>query len=831
MSSKLRFDGWVLDPESGELERAGKRIRLQEQPVLVLRELITHAGSVVTREQLITLLWPKGVVDFDTGLNTVIRKLRGALGDPAETPRYIETLPRRGYRFIGTLDPDPDWQPPAQDTQPPAQDTQPPAQDTQPPAQDAQSAPRPTPTGQEQAAADEAPSLGASPPAAWAGRPRPLALVVIAGLAVAALLVAGYALWRARSAGATSVRVETPAAALPARTVAVLPFENLSAEPNDGFLATGIAEGVLHRLAAVKSLSVIARTSSFTFRGRDVDARDIGRRLNARYLVEGSVQRAGDRLRVTAQLLDASSGSDLWSLRFDRQMGDIFEVQDEISGKVTDALAVTLEAAPANSPARATPKLDAYLAFIEGRSLLSTYKIADARTGVERLRRATDIDPTFAAAYAEEAHGLRLLSWLSHPDDPIAAGTEKQAAALVDKAVALDPELGEAWVERASGRAEHNQSLDATTEADFRKGLALAPNYAQGYEIYGEWLRNVGRADEGLAMIERARQLDPLAPRAHYMKGMILLQKDDVDGAVPLFLEALRVNPTYHPALIRLGVVESVRGNFAEAAKLKERAIVLDPKADWMRVTAAGTYIDLEDAAAARDVLSTVAPAATVSQSGMMQLCLSIYLRDTKRAAAELYALPHDRLNATLLNVQDFECPSDVIRDDAFDRHDYGRALRVLQVCLVPEWDSVLNDDGGLARTTCAVRYASLLMASGERARAVTLLHALLKGMDDHKAYGESDVAVPRSAALALLGDTDGALKGLEAAFALYKFGWWYELERSPDFKGLHTQPRFQSLVRQYQEIVAKQSALLAGMRKAGEVPYRPAQSASTTRN
>src|SRR5262249_20761030 len=109
MSSKrLRFDGWVLDPESGDLERGSTRIRLQEQPVQVLRELIAHAGSVVPREQLIALLWPKGVVDFDTGLNTVIRKLRSALGDTSETPRYIETLPRRGYRFIGTLDPDPD---------------------------------------------------------------------------------------------------------------------------------------------------------------------------------------------------------------------------------------------------------------------------------------------------------------------------------------------------------------------------------------------------------------------------------------------------------------------------------------------------------------------------------------------------------------------------------------------------------------------------------------------------------------------------------------------------------------------------------------------------
>jgi DNA-binding winged helix-turn-helix (wHTH) protein len=107
-SRKLRFDGWVLDPESGDLERAGSRIRLQEQPVQVLRELIAHAGSVVAREQLIALLWPTGVVDFDTGLNTVIRKLRSALGDTSETPRYVETLPRRGYRFIGTLDPDPE---------------------------------------------------------------------------------------------------------------------------------------------------------------------------------------------------------------------------------------------------------------------------------------------------------------------------------------------------------------------------------------------------------------------------------------------------------------------------------------------------------------------------------------------------------------------------------------------------------------------------------------------------------------------------------------------------------------------------------------------------
>ena len=829
-SSKLRFDGWVLDPESGELERAGRRIRLQEQPVLVLRELIAHAGSVVTREQLIALLWPKGVVDFDTGLNTVIRKLRGALGDPAETPRYIETLPRRGYRFIGMLDPDPEA---ASSISPPplpvsatpgtSPDPAPPAHsDSQVPPQGVPSAPPPTPSAHEPAAPGEEASSAASPPARLR-RPQSRALVLVAALAAAALLIGGYALWRGRSAGATTVRVETPAAALPARTVAVLPFENLSAEPNDGFLATGIAEGVLHRLAAVKSLSVIARTSSFTFRGRDVDARDIGRRLNARYLVEGSVQRAGDRLRVTAQLLDASSGSDLWSLRFERHMGDIFEVQDEISGKVADALAVSLQGSPGPASGRATPKLDAYLAYIEGRSLLSTFKIEDARAGIERLRRATEIDPAFAAAYAEEAHGLRFLLWLLHPDDPVDAGSEKQAAALVDKALSLDPQLGEAWVERANGRAG-NDAFDASTDADFRKGLALAPNYAQGYELYGEWLNNIGRTDDGLALIERARQLDPLAPRNHYMKGMILFQRDDVDGAVALFLEALRVNPTYHPALTRLGEVEFVRGNFAQAEKLIERAIRVDPGADWMRATAVGGYLDLGDAAAAQDVISTIPP------NPGIRSCISSYLGEIQRAAAELYALPHGKLNA-ILTSEDFfnDCPSAVIRDDAFDRHDYGRGMRALEVCLTPDWHAVFSRLELDARPSCALRYASLLIASGERDRAAKLLHAMLKGMEDHKP--EVDVAEPRGVALALLGDTDGALQALEAGFAEVKGGWWYDFERAPDFAGLHTQPRFQSLVKQYQDIVAKQSALLAEMRQAGEIPYRPARGATASRN
>ena len=657
-------------------------------------------------------------------------------------------------------------------------------------------------------------------------RPRPLRLGAIAAVVAGVLLVGGYALWRALSAtGVGNVRTAAPAEiGLPAHTVAVLPFENISADPNDGFLATGIAESVLHRLASVKRLSVIARTSSFTFRGHNVDARDIGRRLNARYLVEGSVQRAGERLRVTAQLLDASSGSDVWSLRFERRMGDIFELEDEISGKVTDALAVSLQESAGNSTPRRTPNLDAYLSYLEGRSLLSTFKIADAQVGIERLRRATEIDPAFAAAYAEEAHGVRMLPWLLHPDQPPDAAQEKQAAALVDKALSLDPELGEAWVERAYGRQLISDDPDPRTDADFRKGLALAPNYAQGYELYGEWLHQIGRNDDAIAMIERARQLDPLAPRGHYIKGVMLRERGDIEHAVPLFLEALRVNPTYHPALMRLGSVEWIRGNFAEAAKFVERAIAVEPNAAWTRELAAWLYFDLTDAAAAEDVLTEVSTRSPLRSCGVL-----LYKNEAKRAAAEVYALPRGELNATLLG-ENSDCPSTVIRDDALERRDYGQALRVLEVCLTPDWDALIDKPGSLDRPLCALRYASVLMAAGARDRATRLVQAIVGAIDKHRPARDLNAQECRITALALLGDADASLTALETAFATRKGGWWY-FERAPEFERLHPQPRFQSVLRQSHDIVAKQRALLAVMRSKGEVPWRPASAAAAAAN
>ena len=242
---KVRFDGWVLDLESGDLERGGTRIRLQEQPVQVLQELIAHAGRVVPREQLTAPFWPTGVVDFGMALNTVIRKLRSALGDTSETPRYIETLPRRGYRFIGALDPDPQAPAAAPPTVPASTASGASPGPASPSHQEPTALPEtdlaaPTlPSGHEPAARDEATSSTAMTIAALR-RPRVPALAVVAALAVAAYLTSVYALWCTRSgASVTSVRVEAPSQlgvpvsvaptgavgfSPPSHSIAILPF-------------------------------------------------------------------------------------------------------------------------------------------------------------------------------------------------------------------------------------------------------------------------------------------------------------------------------------------------------------------------------------------------------------------------------------------------------------------------------------------------------------------------------------------------------------------------------------------------------------------------------
>lgn len=446
-SRKLRFDGWTLDPESGDLEREGARIRLQEQPARVLQELITHAGSVVTREQLIALLWPKGIVDFDTSLNTVIRKLRSALGDVAETPRYIETLPRRGYRFIGTLDPDSG------------------AALSTSPAHVALSAPGVPP--------------GAEP---GAGLAAPQEVPPAARLEPAARTASG------------PVRV----------AICVLPFSNLSGDVEEHAFSDGISEDIITELSRWRLLEVRSRSASFKYRGTNVDITRVARELNVRFVVEGSVRRMGDRIRITVQLIDAASGHQVWGERFDRSQTELFAVQDEVVQRIVSTLVGRVQVTDADRARRKHPaSLEAYECVLKGNAL-PWDDAAGAAEATRLFEKAIDIDPGYGMAYGLLAI-MRIHDWQNHPGDSTAKLDEAYHLAI--RAIELDD--GESTCHSMLAQVCLWRRAFELALQHMRRAVELNPNNQWNAADMAIVLGYAGQAEEALTWGARAKQIDP----------------------------------------------------------------------------------------------------------------------------------------------------------------------------------------------------------------------------------------------------------------------------------------------------------------------------------
>jgi TolB-like protein/Tfp pilus assembly protein PilF len=485
-SRKLRFDGWILDPESGDLERGGARIRLQEQPVQVLRELIAHAGSVVTREQLIALLWPKGVVDFDTGLNTVIRKLRSALGDTSDTPHYIETLPRRGYRFIGALDPDPETD----------------------------------------SVSVQAPSQSGLP--------------------------------------ASVVPTSAVAFPPPPRSIAVLPFVNMSGDPGQEYFSDGLTEELLNSLAEINELQVAARTSAFSFKGKGTDIRTIARKLNVATVLEGSVRRSGNTVRIGAQLIDAITGFHLWSHTYDRDLGDVLKLQTEIADAVASALKVNLlgdvatkiELGGTRNPAA----FDAYLRASKARNTQTAQSI---QTAIALYGEAIRLDPNYALAFADRSSVRAGYPEALLKDTAAIRDAFDKARADAQQAIALAGDLAEGHV--ALGYL-FQRLLDFTQASEeYERAAALAPGSAQVLRESGRFAVSMGHFDAGLAAVHRAVTLDPLNPRSHYLLGLTLFLARRYNEALAAHAEAITLDSNHTVAYALRGLAYYELGNLESA--------------------------------------------------------------------------------------------------------------------------------------------------------------------------------------------------------------------------------------------------------------------------
>lgn len=364
------------------------------------------------------------------------------------------------------------------------------------------------------------------------------------------------------------------------RSIAVLPFANMSGDAANAYFSDGLAETTLDMLAQVPDLKVIARTSSFAFKGKDADVREIGRQLDTAHLLEGSVQQAGDTLRITAQLVRTSDGSHLWSKRFDRRREDVFAIQDEIATEVVRAIRGALPAAQqARLVRKRTDNVAAYDEYLKGIALLPERNTAGLGQALAHFERAIELDPGYARAHAMA--GTAALLMRTYGDD--SSDIERRIPRHIDRALELAPGLGEAWVARGA-QMEWVRDLAAAEQA-YRRGVELAPSYATAHQWLGEfYVDQLGRTDKALPLLERATVLDPLSPiiRKEYATALAGVQR--VDEAVRILDGLLRSNPDFAPGHEALAQLRVQRGDLAGALRALDTAIRLDPDVSFFPI-------------------------------------------------------------------------------------------------------------------------------------------------------------------------------------------------------------------------------------------------------
>ena len=525
----VRFGVFELDRRSGELRKNGVRVRLQEQPLQVLDALLAEPGQPVTREALRQRLWSGDTfVDFDNGLNRAINRLRAALGDEAGNPRFIETLERRGYRFIapvGGLDASAPARPASEPAPPP------PAADT---------------------VSGRAPGRKA---AAWIGS------AVAAGLV---LSVAVPALLR-RNAG--------PADRAPLRSLAVLPLANLTGDPAQEYFSDGMTDALITNLASLPALHVISRQSVMRYKGSEKSMPEIARELGVEGIVEGSVMRAGGRVRITAQLIHAPTDRHLWARSYDRPVEDVLALQGELSRAIAQEVHITLAAKEARrlTPERAVDP-EAYDAYLLGRHHWSQLSEDSLARAITHFQAAVARDPEFALAHTGLAisYAPRLALGYVPPGEGRAEMTTAARRALE-----LDPGLGDARAALAVGRALEWDWAGA--EAEFRTAVETDPGSTVGHLWYGWYLHALGRFAESVVQRRRALLLDPLNMSVNRGMARELAMVGPDDAARAQWERALELGPDDPRSHLDVALFHLDRGRPGLAARHVERVRAIGP--------------------------------------------------------------------------------------------------------------------------------------------------------------------------------------------------------------------------------------------------------------
>jgi TolB-like protein/DNA-binding winged helix-turn-helix (wHTH) protein/Tfp pilus assembly protein PilF len=517
----VRFGLFEVDLRVGELRKNGIKIKLQEQPFQVLVTLLQHAGDVVPRSDLRQQLWPKDTfVDFDHSLNAAVKRLRDALGESAESPVFIETLARRGYRFNGSV------------------------------------------------------SLGAAPVAAQ-NRPRTfppyLAQAMlkhrVLGLTVVALVAAliWFGALRSRT-GASSHVIES---------LAVLPLENLSRDPEQEYFSDGMTDAMIAQLSKIGTLRVISRTSAMRYKGTTKSLPEIARELNVDGVIEGSVLRSGNRVRIMAQLINGHTDQHLWADTYERDLGDILKLQSDVAQAVAQQVRIQLTPAQ-QARLRSAPAVDpqAYEAYLRGSTLRPEGTEVTIKQAQVYFEEAVRRDPRFALAYVGLADcylDLGTYRWLA-PQEAYQHGSE-----AIQKALQLDQTLAEAH--SSLGYLNWQYSWDwQTAEKELRYALDLNPSYVDGHIALLWYLAWSGRHDEALAEMQKFRSLDPAYPLTSFDESGVYYHQRDYKSLIEAGKKSVLTNPNLWSGHYFLAVGYEGSGQLQQAVLEYQRAVDLSQR-------------------------------------------------------------------------------------------------------------------------------------------------------------------------------------------------------------------------------------------------------------
>ena len=530
----LRFGLFEVDLRSGELRKAGVRVKLHDQPFQVLTILIDRAGELVTREEIRKTLWPGDTfVDFDHGLNNAVNRLREALGDSADKPRFIETLPRRGYRFIGTINGSRE-------------------------IQSALSVPPVPATPQEPGRLVPERRNDRRARYAWI-----LLLVVILAAIFAGMNLRSF-----------KGRLFQTLASESKRSIAVLPFENLTGDANQEYFVDGMTDALITNLSKLGALRVISRTSAMHYKGTHKALPEIAHELNVNSIVEGSVARSGNRVRISAQLVEAANDQSIWVRDYNRNLQDVLQLQNELAMDVAQQVAGKLTSKEQSRLAARTRPVnpEAYEADLKGEYFLTKWSTEGFEKAKQYFEQSIIFDPAYAQGYAGLGEYYSIVAFLG-----VVPSRENylKAEDLSRKALEIDETLVQPYV--TLGMVKLFFRCDpAGAEKDLNRALELDPGSVYALDYHSYYLLKAGRADEAIGEKRRVVEHDPLAVEASSELGMYLSSVGRNDEAIPQLRKALEIDANHAATHVRLADAYTNKKQYSEAIAEVKKAIALE---------------------------------------------------------------------------------------------------------------------------------------------------------------------------------------------------------------------------------------------------------------